>query len=817
MSTNTAGTTRTKTNHFINIKNQYGVTKIMKNVTGAGFVSGQPVWLKGRSYEMNLFVGFRVQVRGEDAGDAIVRLTASSIYRIFLNGEFLGYGPARGPHGYARIDEWSLKGKCNPGINTIAVEVAGYNVNSYYLLDQPAFLQAEVVCGARVLASTGGDGERFEARELEHRLQKVQRYSFQRAFSEVYRMSQDYAAWRVGGGFDAQDLETVAQLRLIARCAPYPEFKIMRPLCVRFKGAVEFNPDKPVWADRTIKNIGPKLRGYLESELEDIPFYRVQRLEPKMNVAVNNPLKEGDRLEMADGDFRTLEFTRNNAGFFGATVKCSTPIRLYFTFDELLINDDVSTTRYCCANVVTYDLAEPGVYNLETFEPYEMKYLKVIVEHGACEISNIYFREYVNPTAERASFKSSDNALDSIFDAARETFKQNAVDTFTDCAGRERAGWLCDSFYIGRVSADLCGSADMERMFFENFLLPEKFKSLPDGMLPMCYPSDHDDGAFIPNWAMWFVFQLEEYLYRSGDRDMVDAFKPKVLALIDYFKQFMNDDGLLEKLKGWVFIEWSRANELVQDVNYPSNMTYAAALESIDRMYGMPELKAQAEAMRTTIRKQSFDGVFFVDNAIRRPDGTLELSGGRTEVCQYYAFFFGTATIEEFPQLWETLRKDFGPDRKQTKKHPEIHFANAMIGQPMRTELLSRLGLSAQILEESKDYFRKMVETTGTLWEHDSPTASCSHGFASHVERLLFRDVVGIRNIDYVGRKVEVVFPDVPLEHCAGVMPVGDDTVKVSWSKDGKVFNYSIEAPEDISVSVDVSTIEGLGLRTTRK
>lgn len=56
-----------------------------------------------------------------------------------------------------------------------------------------------------------------------------------------------------------------------------------------------------------------------------------------------------------------------------------------------------------------------------------------------------------------------------------------------------------------------------------------------------------------------------------------------------------------------------------------------------------------------------------------------------------------------------------------------------------------------------------------------------------------------------------------PLERCAGVMPIGGDTVKVSWSKEGKAFNYSIETPKDISVSVDLSTIEALGLRPTRK
>ena len=42
-----------------------------------------------------------------------------------------------------------------------------------------------------------------------------------------------------------------------------------------------------------------------------------------------------------------------------------------------------------------------------------------------------------------------------------------------------------------------------------------------------------------------------------------------MLALFDYFERFRNEDGLLEKLESWVFVEWSKANHFVQDVNYP--------------------------------------------------------------------------------------------------------------------------------------------------------------------------------------------------------------------------------------------------------
>ena len=413
----------------------------------------------------------------------------------------------------------------------------------------------------------------------------------------------------------------------------------------------------------------------------------------------------------------------------------------------------------------------------------------------------------MNSATDRATFSASDETFNRIFEAARSTFKQNAVDVFTDCPSRERAGWLCDSFFISRVASDLCGNTRMERLFMQNFLLPPKFEYLPEGMLPMCYPSDHNDGVFIPNWAMWFVIQLDEYLQRSGDRPTVDALKPRVLALLSYFKQFKNSDGLLEKLPGWVFVEWSHANKLVQDVNYPSNMTYAEVLACVSRMYGMPELQAEADAMRETIRKQSFDGTFFVDNAKRQADGKLKSSGERTETCQYYAFFFHTATPQTHAALWETLRADFGPDRHQNNKHPEIHFANAFIGNYLRLELLSRQGLSAQILDETKGYFLKMADLTGTLWENDNTSASCCHGFASHVERLMYRDVLGIRSIDAVHKKVQIGFADVPLQTCSGSMPVGSEAVKVNWHKTADTFFYHIDTPKGFAVTIDTARL----------
>jgi alpha-L-rhamnosidase len=153
------------------------------------------------------------------------------------------------------------------------------------------------------------------------------------------------------------------------------------------------------------------------------------------------------------------------------------------------------------------------------------------------------------------------------------------------------------------------------------------------------------------------------------------------------------------------------------------------------------------------------------------------------------------------------LRDGFGPNRKEKNNYPEIHFANAFIGNYLRLELLSREGLTAQILNETKGYFLKMAELTGTLWENDTTVASCCHGFASHCVRLMYRDVLGLRNVDRVNKKVEISFSDVPLQSCSGATPVVGGMVSVSWRKADNTFFYMVDAPNDYKLLIDTSRL----------
>ncbi|MFM7188808.1 MAG: family 78 glycoside hydrolase catalytic domain [Armatimonadota bacterium] len=745
---------------------------------------------------MNIMVGTSAEFRLshiQTRGNLTLRISGMTRYRVFVNGQFVGNGPSRGPHGFHRVDQWSLMGKCIAGINTIAVEVAGYNVNSFYTLDAPSFIAFEIAINGRVLLATGRDPIVMSQR-LE-RTQKVQRYSFQRPFSEIWTLRPDSDSWKTTGIPVSEAGVYIGQpdLRFINAIAPLPKFKKQTPARLVAAGKLTSKIPKRLWKDRSLTQINKQLKGFPESE---IPLVVTTEWQSRASVQIQDiaaPYVD-DWTSLGRDSFQIIDFGKNISGFVCIRFKSRVAATLHLLFDEILTDGDVDQNRLGCANIVEVNI-EAGDVNFETFEPYTLRYLKVAATNGPLEFSDVFVRELACPDADAASFDCADELLKDIFEAARQTYRQNAVDIFMDCPSRERAGWLCDSFWSARTGHLLSGHQKIETAFLENYALPKSFQFIPDGMLPMCYPSDHNDGVFIANWALWFVVQLNEYKSRGGSENLIQSLRPRVEKLFKWFERYQNSIGLLEKVPSWVFVEWSKANDFVQDVNFPSNMLYSGALNAAAELYGNPSWKRQADAIKKAINELSFDGSWYVDNAIRKSDGSLVVTNNRSETCQYYAFFFDIASPKTRPELWRTLSSELGPKRDTKTVHPDIHISNAFIGNYLRIEVLSRAGMTNQILRESTSYFGYMAERTGTLWENTDSSASCNHGFASHVAVMLLRDVVGITKVDHVAKRVYVVPSLSDLTWSSGSVPVPGGLVTVSWKKTDIGFKRTLKAP----------------------
>lgn len=681
------------------------------------FIKAAPVWPKNKETEVNLTLQFKVLCPA--LPETQIHIATSGLYNLWVNGRFAAFGPARAGKNHFRMDKIDISPLLTRDKNVVVIEVTGYNAFSFEIQKQPSFLQAEIVAKGVPIAWTGRD---FTARVHPFRRRKTQRYSFQRVLSEAYAITAiDGFLTEPTPGHEI--LAVTAEKQIIPRLAPYPQYEEATAV-PQWAGTIHPITPEKLRQDRAWLNVSDeKLTGWPIEELEVFPTGECQYFS--FTSADLPPTGH-----LPQNSYALYRLACNMTGQVAFTVTCQAPVTLYLMFDEVLTDGRIDFLRMECANAIRWDLC-PGTHSLRTFNVYTMQYLQIAAIGGECRIATPQMVQYKHPPVV-ATYTPSSAALARITDAAIETYRQNAVDLFTDCPSRERAGWLCDSFFTSRVEHLLTGNSLVETSFLENFLHEEHYAALPEGIFPMCYPADHMDHVFIPQWTLWLILQLREYRDRGGSRELIRRYEPRIKKLLDYFKKFENADGLLERLEGWNFVEWSMANQLTQDVNYPTNMLYSAALRATADLYGDTSLIKKADTVLDTVRSQSFDGQFFVDNACRQ-DGKLISSGERTEVCQYYAFFFGAATAESHPELLKILVEDFGPDRKNTGAWPQIHPANAFIGNYLRLDILMELGYYDKVRQNIEGYFLYMAEETGTLWENIGDTASCNHGFASYV------------------------------------------------------------------------------------
>lgn len=690
------------------------------------FSQAKPIWGKGAE-GYNCFCGFIFTVKGKQKCAA--RIAACDAYQLYCNGVFVAAGPARCAKNHFRQDIISLGAFLSEGENKIVAVVAGYNVNSYEYAGGEPFLQLEITGSQGIIEQT--DENTFVFDVFPH-VQKTVRYSFQRTFTEVWDLNAEYTAMLRGEVAQKHALAAVLRdnKHILARKSPYPAYRSVSGKQTE-GGRAEWNanaPRRPMGDPDCLTPRG-NLRAFSQQETESNLYAAV--------CAFITQKKDGALTgAYSAGEYGLYDFGIDGCGFIGINVRVEQNSEIYILFDEILTEGDVDPLRLNCINCVKFQCAA-GEYRALTFEPYTFRYAKLICAAGKIEVLDFYIREIADPRADALSFRCENAEFAKVFSAAVNSYRFNAVDIYMDCPSRERAGWLCDGYFTGRVERALTRTNDIEHDFLQNFLLNEREEFLPANMLPMCYPSEHTDGVFIPTWAMWYILEIDCYTRETNDFSLAQAAKNKLYRLVEFFKSYENEHGLLEDLPGWVFIEWSKAAEFTNGVNYCANMLYSLTLKTLGDLYRDEALCAKAAQMAQTVRAQSYNGQFFADHAVREGGKLAVCPQDITEVCQYYAFFTGVATPQAYPALWETLVRDFGPERKKNNKYPQIWFANAFIGNYLRLMLLERYGLYEQITREIGGYFIYMAEKTGTLWEHDSTCASCNHGFASYVARWL--------------------------------------------------------------------------------
>lgn len=767
------------------------------------FKNAVPVWIKNKRTVQNYQAGFRCNFNADENSQYRLVLTGATLYRIFLNGEFIGYGPARAGHGYLRCDEIILNVK--NGLNRLAVEVAGYNCPSYYTMDIKSFLCAEVFEDGNSIAYTGKD---FNGLGLD-KLRNVfsHRYSTQRAYGEVWNFDSNTELynWTTSDNLDwAPLMKCTVEEEFIERGVPNPKYNIDRSSTLCEKGnLIHKNPDELVLS-RYYNEISNMRQGYLLEDLTCVPIREIYG-----DFVPKGKADTSDEYVISDDEYVMFNLEHDNTGFIISDITALEDSDVYLFFAEHRYDGGmVFKSVFGTTNIVKYSLKKSDIpYNMETFESYTFKYIGIVVTKGKVALRKPAMREYSYPDFNNTSFNSGKPNLNKIFAAALTTYAQNTLDIFMDCPGRERGGWLCDSYFIAQSERMFSGNSRVEKNFLENFVMAKEFPGLDAGLLPMVYPSGacaYTETGFIPQWALWFFVELE-HRYKTREEFSVEEYKDLAYGLLSWYEQFENSDGLLEHIPGWNLLEWSAAQEWFNDVNYPTNMLYYKFINIVGELFADETVKEKASHIKDEIIKQSFNGEFFVENAVRNSNGELVPTENISETCQYFAYFCNIISFDDadYKAHRDAVVNVLGSNPMKNVKYPDMVPSAAFIGNYMRIELLLGIGEYKVVLDDVERFFLKMAETTGTLWENadfgnEIWGESLDHGFASCAGVYLVMACAGIRKINYKDR---VVFAD--KDYLCGFdynVSIGTPDGNINISVNNGVKN--IDLPKNWSISL---------------
>ena len=687
------------------------------------------VWAEGQKNQMNRAFAFVLDLGKKQMGE--ICLSAASCYKVIADGKLMGFGPNRTAHGYARAAVYPFN------TQYITVEVQSHFVPNFCWVKREPFF-------ACVLKTESGKeyfAEDFNCFALSDRVQKVRRYSFQRGFCETYINEKDRTVLyfcKPQNAFPRVKTEKAELPHLLPSETLNPALSKIFAEKVIDSGYCKTSPEIAVYVDRTETLIGTVIEGFKRGEWQDFSTDEISR------ITYISGAKSGDYA------YETLDFSRIVTGIVEVEIIAGKAGEVFFAFDEILSDEKLKTIkpfRGETANVFKWTVKKAGVYNLSAFEPYAFRYANVITSAGVK--ANVKVRAYENPEAGKMLFECDDKKIEQIMEAARHTFAHNAVDLLTDCPSRERAGWLSDSFFSSVAERVFTGDNKVERAFLQNYILADK-SGHPKGMIPRCYPADYyEEDGFIPNWSLWYILEIYKYFTQYGYDETVEKSRANVEGILNYFVDFENEFGVLEDLKGWIFVEWSAANnsDHINGINVPSNACYYASLLAAAKVYGIKGLKEKAEKVKDYLLKNAYVDGFFVDNLIRNEKGDIIPTENYTETCQYYMFFFKCADKHTHKELFDKMLNEYGKsDSSVSGGNPvkkQLTPSNMIYGVYMRLELLMREQKRVELLNECVRYFYDMTQKTGTLWENNTASASCDHGFASYVSRFIIYALFG--------------------------------------------------------------------------
>lgn len=403
------------------------------------------------------------------------------------------------------------------------------------------------------------------------------------------------------------------------------------------------------------------------------------------------------------------------------------------------------------------------------------------------------------PFKTQGSFASDDPTLDAIWRIGWNTVKLDAHETYMDTAYWEQLQYIGDTRLEAMASYDVAGDSRLAVQAIRAFDASRSVDGLPQAAWPASRPNS------IPPFGLLWIGMVHDFWMRQSDVAVVKDALPGVRAVIDRFAPYVASDGLVGPMPGWAFVDWASNLDGVQFRNTGKgpescviSLLYVGAFRHAGEMehaLGDPAHAAadgvRADAMSRAINASCWDPTraIYADT----PD-----HASYSQHANALAVLYDVAPVDQQKAIMErTVLPGHGIDPPQGMTGTTYYFSYYL------AQALDHAGLTDRYFG-LLDTWRAMVARHFTAWpENPDPSRSDSHAWSAHPTAGLLEYVAGIEPDAPGFARVRVAPHLARLKHLQATLMAPSGPITVRYNVTPRILAAQVRLPSGLSGHFD--------------
>jgi hypothetical protein len=223
------------------------------------------------------------------------------------------------------------------------------------------------------------------------------------------------------------------------------------------------------------------------------------------------------------------------------------------------------------------------------------------------------------PMKLKAAWRCDRSLLNDLWPVSWRSLRTAAHEHLQDSPYYERLQYVGDSNIQALTIQGLTGDVRL----WKRAVLDFNASRLPMGLTQSRYPSRHIQ--VIPAFSLVYIVMVKEYYLHTEDRQTVQFCLRGLTQIIDWFSDYLTSDGYLGTLPWWNFVDWAKewpsgdpsGAPYGPDKRKPSatlNFHFIWALQSLAQIYEWLEdadkaalFRAQAQEVLAAVRAHFWD------------------------------------------------------------------------------------------------------------------------------------------------------------------------------------------------------------------